>query len=129
MPSKAPTNVRIINHTSPTSLLLLWDPVPQQYLHGILTGYTVRYKAIEQGAGVRIENSRWSTIKAPAGAAELEIPELASYTRYQLSMFAETKVGGGIFSKTVFGGMVFLRYFVTAAHPRVVVTRICRSID
>ena len=110
MPSRAPTNVRVVNHTSPTSLLLLWDPVPRQYLHGILTNYTVRYKATEQGAGIKIENSEWRTIGAPAGAVKLEISVLASYTRYQLSVSAETKAGGGIFSKTVSGGMFFIMF-------------------
>ena len=106
MPSRAP-NLSVISQTSPTSLLLQWDPVPQEYQHGILTGYTVRYKAIEEGAGVKIENSGWSTRRAPAHYTKLEIPNLASYTRYQLSMYAETKVGGGMLSNTVFGGMSY----------------------
>jgi hypothetical protein len=108
VPSRAPTNLRVVNRTSSTSLQLSWDPVSQDYIHGILTGYTVRYQAIEEGAGVRITESRFSTLNVPAHVNSVEIRNLASYTRYKLTMFAKTKVGNGVFSKAVVGGMLKL---------------------
>ena len=103
MPSRAPTNLRTGNQTSSTSILLSWHPVPQDCIHGILTGYTLRYKAIEQGAGVKIRGG-FTTMNVPPHVTMIEIPNLASYTRYQISMFAKTKVGNGVYSETVVGG-------------------------
>lgn len=103
MPSRAPTNLRTVNKTSPTSIRLLWDPVPQDYVHGILTGYTVRYKAIEQGTGIKIKG-RFDTINVPSHVSMIDIPNLETYTKYRIDMFAKTKVGGGVYSNAVVGG-------------------------
>jgi hypothetical protein len=104
VPSRGPTNLRTGNGTSPTSILLQWDPVPQDCVHGILTGYTLRYKATEQGAGIKIEGGGYTTMNVPPHVTMIEIPNLESYTRYKISMFAKTKVGNGVFSETVVGG-------------------------
>ena len=104
MPSRAPTNLTVFNFQSSTSLLLLWQPIPQEYLNGVLTGYTVRYQQIKEG-DITTKSPIFSMEVSP-DVSEVEIPNLASYSKYKLSMFAKTKVGGGRISNYVIGGIV-----------------------
>lgn len=101
MPSKPPANVRTVNNTGPTSLGVKWETVPEEHAHGNITGYKIRYKVVEQG-----EEKIWSkanVINVPGNVNMVNITDLASYTRYEISVSAETKVGSGIWSSPVFG--------------------------
>lgn len=103
VPSRAPTNLRVVNRTSSTSLLLLWDAVPQEHVNGILTGYTIRFKAVEQGPGIKISD-HFRTMEIAAEVDRTEILNLEPYTRYTFSIYAKTRVGNGIYSEPVVGG-------------------------
>ena len=86
MPSLPPGNVQAHN-TSSTSLMVTWNPVPQQYVHGILRGYTVTY---------RVENSNSGEAhNATTRKTSMEVTGLHKYTKYMIRVLAFTVKGNG----------------------------------
>lgn len=91
-----------VDHIAPTSLVLQWKPVPREFVHGVLTGYKVQYRAVEQG-----ERNIWSKafeMNVPGHVNKVKVTNLTSYTRYQFTVLAKTKVGNGVASEPMFGG-------------------------
>lgn len=88
-PSKAPSTVIAFN-TSSTSIAVTWGEVPIGYLHGILQGYVIQYKKLQN-----LANNNWTTFTISANISNATITSLDKYTHYVIKVMAFTVVGRG----------------------------------
>lgn len=84
VPSLPPSNLRAHN-TSSTTLRVTWLPVPQEFLHGILVGYRLFFKADKN---LFYENV--TTVNQT-----LELTGLEKFTNYSMKILAFTRIGDG----------------------------------
>ena len=93
----SPTELTI-NHTSSSTTLLRWTPVPTNLQNGIITGYIILATSM----------SRNHSYSADGDTLELELMGLRGYTVYNFSEAAETTGGRGqplvVTSRTPQGG-------------------------
>ena len=92
MPELPPQNLRAHN-TSSTSVKVLWKPVPEGFVHGILLGYRVFYK--ERGAAkfiARVANQK---------SLLMELKGLRKFTFYTIKILAFTRIGDGASSAEI----------------------------
>ena len=94
MPSLPPQNVSSHN-TSSTSLHVSWREVPHAFVHGILLGYRVIYKAASGTGNNSIVTVSDTTI-------EKELLGLKKFTIYDISVLAFTVIGDGENSTSIF---------------------------
>ena len=85
-PDGAPQNVRG-HSTSSTSIQVLWDEVLPEQQNGVITGYTVTYKA---QAGNQSDN-----ISISPSNRQVEIADLKKFANYNVTVFASTAKGDG----------------------------------
>ena len=86
MPSVPPSHVNVHN-TSSTSLKVTWVPVPQEYVHGVLLGYTVVY---------RVSDSDRSKLHyVSTSNTSIELTRLNKFTVYSVRVMAFTVIGQG----------------------------------
>ena len=90
VPSLSPSNLRAHN-TSSTTLRVTWLPVPQEFLHGILLGYRLFFKAEKN---LFYENV--TTVNQT-----LELTGLEKFTNYSMKILAFTRIGDGNVSHSV----------------------------
>ena len=76
-----------------TSVLVIWEPVPAESRHGIITQYTIHYKDVERG------NSKTTVVKAPASNATIN--GLRQKVNYSFQIRAATLKGNGPLSANV----------------------------
>ena len=86
MPSLAPVNLRAHNKSS-TSLLVAWEPLPDDEVNGILLGYKVTYRKHKD---VHVRKQNLSTVLNSTILAGLD-----KFTAYDVSVSAFTLVGNG----------------------------------
>ena len=86
MPSLAPVNLRARNISS-TSLLVVWEPLPDDEVNGILLGYKVTYRKHED---VHARKQNRSTVLNYTILAGLN-----KFTAYDVNVSAFTLVGNG----------------------------------
>ena len=101
MPSKAPTNATAVNDTDIRLLPLLWEPLPQKFVHGVLLGYKVTYQAIQRGDIDETGLPVWKLIVGPNDTSVV-LQNLESYTVYRVQIWAFTRIGDG--PRTTFNG-------------------------
>ena len=70
-----------------TSVLVIWNPVPEESRHGIIINYTIHYKDVERG------NSKTKGVKAPASNATIN--GLRQKAKYSFKIQAATVKGSG----------------------------------
>ena len=96
----SPTELTI-NHTSSSTTLLRWAPVPALLQNGIITGYIV----------LATSTSRNHSYSADGDTLEVELMGLRGYMIYNFSVAAETTGGQGqplvVTSRTPQGGGYF----------------------
>ncbi len=96
-----------INHTSSTTTLLRWTPVPTHLQHGIIIGYILSATSLHRNHSDRIT----------ADLLEYELVDLRANTEYSFSVAAETVAGRGspitVSSITPHGGTSVLTYIHT----------------
>ena len=86
-PTQSPRNL-IAKNTSSYSLRVDWHEVAENYKHGIILGYTIKYKAHGDGAWQRRTNLGKEN-------RSIEIDGLTNYTRYDVSVAAFNSKGDG----------------------------------
>lgn len=106
-PSQSPVDVRAMNKTSPTKIVVRWNPIPDKfYVHGILRGYKVLYKAIATANEKLEEELETSVVTVGSSILFAVLENLDAYTRYEIEVLAFTIKGDGVKSKPMRAGKV-----------------------
>lgn len=101
VPSRSPISMRV-RSTGAHSILIEWSPVPRQYVHGVLRGYHVYYRAGRPM--IKRSVSQMGVIKAVSvnkSIQSVEITSLEPFTPYDVWVSAYTAVGSGPPSRPV----------------------------
>lgn len=101
VPTKAPTNVKVVSSTS-SSIKVSWGPIPEDYRKGVILGYVVFYR--EQGF------MPWSERDVSVVYSK-ELTGLTSGKSYLVRVAGYTKMGRGAKSgpkRIIVGGKIFL---------------------
>ena len=94
-PSRAP-NVSQVRSSGPRSIFLQWNPIPQDYLHGILRGYHVFYKEeVSKAKRSAISLGIVKSVSVNMSMESLEITGLKPFTYYDVWVTAYTHAGSG----------------------------------
>ncbi|GBP89205.1 Neogenin, partial [Eumeta japonica] len=97
-PAASPVNVTA-TPASATSILVRWDAPPTRTHRGPLTGYKIRYRAVNgPGAGMGTRR-RAESLTTPADARRAELRGLERGTTYQVRVCALNANGSGPFSE------------------------------
>ncbi|XP_031573116.1 uncharacterized protein LOC116307107 isoform X2 [Actinia tenebrosa] len=99
VPSQAPINLTAHNWTSLYSLPVTWEPVPQQYMHGVLTNYYLSYFLVKEGDKDVLKKKVFEKI-LPASQTWFNITDLLPLSVYKIEVAASTKKGTGPISIT-----------------------------
>ncbi|XP_074628437.1 uncharacterized protein LOC141886246 isoform X3 [Acropora palmata] len=103
IPSQAPINLLALNKTSPTKITVRWNPIPDEfYVHGILRGYRVFYKAIAT-ANEKLDDGVIQTRNVAVNSSTLAVvlENLSAFTRYEIEVLAFTIKGNGVRSNAI----------------------------
>ena len=105
VPSQPPVKVQALNKTSPTRIIVQWNPIPDNfYVHGILRGYKVLYKAIAI-ANVKLEEDlETKEVVVNSSTLSTVLENLNAFTRYEIGVLAFTVKGDGVKSKAIRAG-------------------------
>lgn len=101
VPSRSPISMRV-RSTGAHSILIEWSPVPEQYVHGVLRGYHVYYRAGRPM--IKRSVSQMGVIKAVSvnkSIQSVEITSLEPFTPYDVWVSAYTAMGSGPPSRPV----------------------------
>ncbi|XP_076739358.1 protein sidekick-2 isoform X3 [Maylandia zebra] len=108
-PDKAPTILSVTPHTT-TSVLVRWQPPPEDHINGVLLGFRVRYRELHydrvRSFTVRTVNSpstNWADLTAPYSVRNLsessltqyELDNLSKHKRYEIRLSVYNAVGEG----------------------------------
>lgn len=106
VPSQSPVNVQAMNKTSPTKIEVQWKPIPDEfYVHGILRGYRVLYKAIATAEETPEEESETNIVTVSSSSLSAVLENLDAYTRYEIEVLAFTIKGDGVKSEPIRAGI------------------------
>ena len=94
-PTAPPDNVQALTISS-TTILVIWDPVPEIDRNGIITQYEVEFT---QSTFNEISTS--NLITANGSQLMVDLEGLEEYVEYSISVQASTSVGAGPFSVAV----------------------------
>ena len=95
-----------IDITMSASITVTWEPVPCMYRNGVITGYVIRYRELNNDS-VSVE-----TITRDKTSV-FEITGLKPSTQYEIEVAAINSVGTGRFTNfntTTLGNVLFLPY-------------------
>ena len=90
------------NFVSTDSVKVRWSHIPSIHLHGILAGYTVRYKVIALGLDDVL--SHVSTVKTNPDTTSIILEDLKSFGKCQIEVSGFTSIGEGP-AGVVYGGL------------------------
>ena len=93
VPSKAPV-LTVVTVLSSTSIQLEWEPVPQEFRHGIITKYVIRFTDKKE---TRTKDVLVSSLKDPKKPKAV-VNGLRQSTTYSLQVLAATVKGNGTLS-------------------------------
>ncbi|KPP75421.1 protein sidekick-2-like [Scleropages formosus] len=108
-PDEAPTILSVTPHTT-TSVLIRWQPPPEERINGILLGFRVRYRELLydrlRSFTVRTVNSpsaTWTELTSPYSVRNLtessltqyELDNLSKHKRYEIRLSVYNAVGEG----------------------------------
>ena len=106
-PGMPPENVYAANKSTPTTIPVTWQPISNQYfVHGILRGYTVTYRAISN-PNQRLDEKERNITVGP-NTTSVVLNKLSSFTIYSIEVRAFTVKGNGIPSQVIFAGNEFV---------------------
>jgi len=97
----APLSVSPSNKVSSTQIPITWQHIPQQYIHGRLRGYHIKYKLIELADNPIDDHGYRVTVVWP-NATNVTLMSLESYATYEIEIAGFTSKGDGVWRK-VFG--------------------------
>lgn len=92
VPDGAPPNVTARNLSS-TELLVEWNPLPENYIHGALLGYQMKF--------TRDETNVTKVLNILPNITNYHVTGLERYARYVISLAAVNEVGVGVYSDDV----------------------------
>ena len=72
-----------------------WKPIPQEYVHGVLVGFVVLYRAMNESQDMYRDTEVGPT------HSTLELTGLWKYTKYGIRVLGFTRVGWGVISPEV----------------------------
>ncbi|XP_022795623.1 uncharacterized protein LOC111334195 isoform X1 [Stylophora pistillata] len=102
IPSQSPVNVQAMNKTSPTKIQVQWKPIPDTfYVHGILRGYRVLYRAVAIGDETPDEQMQTKVVTVSRSSLFADLENLDAYTRYEIEVLAFTIKGDGVKSEPI----------------------------
>ena len=104
VPGKPPQNITLKNSSS-TSILVRWEPIPKDYVHGILLGIKLFYRSAPRDNSIvfssrarRATEEEWSeytSITLPPNALSYEMTFLKKFTNYSVVILGFTSKGDG----------------------------------
>lgn len=94
-PSKPPT-LTIVFNTSSTSIKVNWKTIPRDYVHGVLFGFVVLYRAVHNES-----EDMYREREVGPNRTSLELTGLWKYTKYGIRVLGFTRVGWGAISPEV----------------------------
>lgn len=104
-PGRPPENVFATNKTTPTMIPVSWRPISNPYyIHGILRGYTVTYRAI-RNPNKELQEKEKNIIVGPR-TLSVQLHNLSSFTIYSIEVRAFTAKGNGTPSQVIFAGNI-----------------------
>ena len=92
VPDGAPPNVTARNLSS-TELLVEWNPLPENYIHGALLGYQMKF--------TRDKTNVTKVLNILPNITNYHVTGLERYARYVISLAAVNEVGVGVYSDDV----------------------------
>ena len=101
VPEVPPLHVQAENWWTTHTIPLKWSPIPSYLLNGILTGYRIRYQAIEMGLVPYKEVPKEVII--PAENTSTVLTGLEKFALYRIEMTGFTIKGDGP-SEVIFAG-------------------------
>lgn len=85
--------------------MVRWNPIPDKfYVHGILRGYKVFYKAIAIANEALEEELETSVVTVGRSDLFAVLENLNAFTRYEIEVLAFTIKGDGVKSKPIEAG-------------------------
>ena len=94
VPSRSAISVHARN-TSHTSLLVEWNPIPAEYIHGVLLGYRVLFWRSNES------NETYETRQTGPDVHSVRLTDLWIYTKYKIRVLGFTSAGKGSKSKEI----------------------------
>ena len=105
VPSKPPQDIELQNSSS-TSILVQWEPIPKDFVHGILLGIKIFYRSALRDNSIVFSSRRarraieedWSeytNITLPPNALSYEMTDLKKFTNYSVVILGFTSKGDG----------------------------------
>ena len=102
-PGRPPENVFAANKTAPTMITVSWQPISNKYyVHGILRGYTVTYRAV-RNPNEQLKGKEKNITVGPS-THSVKLHNLSSFTTYSIEVRAFTLKGNGTPSQVIFAG-------------------------
>lgn len=97
VPSKPLQNVFAKDKENATEITVLWEPPPEQFIHGILRGYLIWYSIIQLGIHEKrpVFPRDYESKQLPADANKDTLTDLESYAKYNIKIVAFTSKGYG----------------------------------
>lgn len=89
--------------TSTSSIKLSWSPVPKQFIHDILLGYTIEIQLVSDARRKVPPNVEILNVGPRDLSTKLE--PLGSFSLFKFRVAARTRFGPGNFSKEIFAGI------------------------
>ena len=100
-----------MNKTSPTKIQVQWKPIPDTfYVHGILRGYRVLYRAVAIADETPDEKMETKVVTVSSSSLFADLENLDAYTRYEIEVLAFTIKGDGVKSEPIRAGISQLIY-------------------
>ncbi|XP_052426981.1 protein sidekick-2 isoform X3 [Carassius gibelio] len=108
-PDESPTILTVTPHTT-TSVLICWQPPPEEKINGILLGFRIRYRELLydrlrsfSAHAISSPSSSWAELTSPYSVQNLSDPSLTQYEldnltkhkRYEIRMSVYNAVGEG----------------------------------
>ncbi|XP_068752195.1 uncharacterized protein [Montipora capricornis] len=100
-PGRPPENVSAANRTTPTMIPVSWQPISKEYyVHGILRGYIVTYRAVKNPNEELEEKAKH--VRVGPSNRSVELQHLSSFTIYSIQVRAFTDKGNGTPSEVIY---------------------------
>lgn len=93
-PSRPPTLTKVFN-TSSTNIKVNWNPIAHGYVHGVLSGYVVLYRAMNESQDLYKDH------EVGPNSTSVELTGLWKYTNYGIRVLGFTRMGWGVISPEV----------------------------
>lgn len=100
VPSEPPRDI-VGTAVDSTSLVITWNPPPEESKNGVLISYKILYTKISLGNSVPFEDQTTMTIEVDADVRTHMIENLDKWTVYEIKMAAATIKGDGPWSTAI----------------------------